>query len=378
MLVWFYFGTLMIFYMIELTIYNSLKLFFCSNIDKTISWLAKETSQRYYSLCGLQPLLTLSTKDGAFLSPDDPISLVLSTNEEIVGNVDNWDLPPLSDRYEQACKTLSSEMYMHLPVHKHKSNKNLDDTKLIISFTKGNRIGDNGLEGFLKVCSSIPNLRTLDLSCNMITAGGIKSMADCLTSNDVQNCLQSLLTLNLSHNPLGDTVCLHLATIVSNLPNLTDMSLSACEFTSKLFQQYRVVLEDSFTNFGQFLFLKFTMLPLTGKHLQSMSLSRNPKLNNQSLRKILEIAAKHDSKLEWLTLMGCGIKSPIDTNLLDSICDKLSCPTPLKYLKFTCYGLDKVDKDSLRQIWTQQWRDDGVILYTDSTTKCVKYKLYKL
>lgn len=34
-------------------------------------------------MCGLRPLLTLSTKDGAFLANTDEISQVLSSNEEV-------------------------------------------------------------------------------------------------------------------------------------------------------------------------------------------------------------------------------------------------------------------------------------------------------
>ncbi|CAG2194769.1 NFKBIL2 [Mytilus edulis] len=65
-----------------------------SEKEKTIAWLCQEAGQRYYSMCGLRPLLTLSTKDGAFLANTDEISQVLSSNEEVEGVVDSWDLPP--------------------------------------------------------------------------------------------------------------------------------------------------------------------------------------------------------------------------------------------------------------------------------------------
>ncbi|CAC5396682.1 NFKBIL2 [Mytilus coruscus] len=79
-----------------------------SEKEKTISWLCQEAGQRYYSMCGLRPLLTLSTKDGAFLANTDEISQVLSSNEEVEGVVDSWDLPPLVDRYQQACTALNT------------------------------------------------------------------------------------------------------------------------------------------------------------------------------------------------------------------------------------------------------------------------------
>ena len=62
---------------------NQIFLLSNSEIEKTISWLSQQAAQRYYSMCGLRPLLTLSTKDGAFLSNNDQIFQVLSSNEEV-------------------------------------------------------------------------------------------------------------------------------------------------------------------------------------------------------------------------------------------------------------------------------------------------------
>ncbi|XP_033729608.1 tonsoku-like protein, partial [Pecten maximus] len=157
---------------------------------KSIGWLAQESSQRYYSLCGLRPFLTLTTKDGAFLAPDDPISLVLSADEEVQGRVDNWDMPPLSQRYDQACRTLQAVSYRNvrtilqacdtggnlelqnlalspaqvLPVFRAiQCQSNLKDLNLT-----GNRVGDAGLEGLLSVLASLPNLTSLCLAGNRI------------------------------------------------------------------------------------------------------------------------------------------------------------------------------------------------------------------
>lgn len=58
---------------------------------------------RYHSTTGLKPVLSLFTTEGAALSSDDLISDVLSNNEQVNAIVENWDLPPLSKRYEDAC-----------------------------------------------------------------------------------------------------------------------------------------------------------------------------------------------------------------------------------------------------------------------------------
>jgi hypothetical protein len=52
-------------------------------------------------------------------------------------------------------------------------------------------MGDNGLEGFLKVCSTLPNLSILNFRCNEITCVGLKTLADFL-----QNCETPVLKVN--------------------------------------------------------------------------------------------------------------------------------------------------------------------------------------
>lgn len=45
-------------------------------------WLCEQAAQRYYQKCGLLPRLSLQ-KEGALLSPQDPLLSVLQTNEEV-------------------------------------------------------------------------------------------------------------------------------------------------------------------------------------------------------------------------------------------------------------------------------------------------------
>lgn len=48
----------------------------------TVSWLCEQAAQRYYQTCGLLPRLSLQ-KEGALLSPADPLLAVLHSNEEV-------------------------------------------------------------------------------------------------------------------------------------------------------------------------------------------------------------------------------------------------------------------------------------------------------
>lgn len=71
-----------------------------------------KASLRYFSSSGLRPVLALKTKEGAFLSVEDKITDVLSSNEEVIASVESWDLPVLSERYHDAClNTNTGKLY---------------------------------------------------------------------------------------------------------------------------------------------------------------------------------------------------------------------------------------------------------------------------
>lgn len=74
---------------------------------------------------------------------------------------------------------------------------------------------------------------------------------------------------------------------------------------------------------------------------------------------LLETAISRESMLDSLLLDGCGISSPLTSDFLDSVSEKLSSGAALRYLSFTCHGLDKVDVDSMRQVWMDHWTHLG-------------------
>jgi len=86
-------------------------------LDSTIGWLASQAAERYYSKHGVRPQLSLTTGDGAQLCSSDAAAAVLQSNEEVVGVVEHWHLPPLAERYQTACRTAGVG---ELPVCTHK------------------------------------------------------------------------------------------------------------------------------------------------------------------------------------------------------------------------------------------------------------------
>ncbi|XP_050398300.1 tonsoku-like protein [Patella vulgata] len=425
-----------------------------SNQDKTISWLSQEVSQRYYSLYGLRPLLTLSTTEGALLSPDDIISMVLVNNDVISGTIDNWDLPPLHQRYKQACKTLNTVTYSNIsnilqtsettghlvlsnlalrpvqiqPVFRALQGQN----NLTILNLQGNRMGDIGVENLSKTFEAMPNLTSLNVACNNITSIGIKHITDGINNTDDTNNtkhLQLLCCLNINGNGLGDNCITSLSCLISSLPSLSSLYISSCQLTTQCFQQHRILLANSLTasnvrlldvscnkfgTLGVELLIKclnsqkitslnmadtqsgtnsshlslhlqhyftqvgcsleelnisgcnlssddvhsITRLPSSCPRLHKLLISKNIRITNQTIQQLLQTIVENDvSCLEEVTADGCSIKSPLDTGFLDSLSDVLCRSFPLRFLSFTCEGLDKVDCDCIRQVWEEKWKD---------------------
>ena len=85
--------------------------------------------------------------------------------------------------------------------------------------------------------------------------------------------------------------------------------------------------------------------------------------------KVLEVASSNNTYLEKVVAEGCGIMSPLDTIFLDAISDKLSADHSLKFISFTCRNLDKIDSDSLSQIWTEHWNESAQIDIKDNLVR---------
>lgn len=71
-----------------------------------------------FRLKGVQPVLRLTTKDGAIFQNSDPISLAFAENSAIASTVLEWIMPPLAQRYMETCaqtKTSKSQIVPAFP-----------------------------------------------------------------------------------------------------------------------------------------------------------------------------------------------------------------------------------------------------------------------
>ncbi|ROT76363.1 putative tonsoku-like protein-like [Penaeus vannamei] len=206
--------------------------------NRTVSWLAEEVTRRYYQLAGLRPHLTLTTQDGAVLDPNDPISLVLPMEmSELQAQVTGWDLPPLPDRYSQACQALGTVPVSSISsiLHRTEASTSLDlkhVSNLTLSGVRSNQEAKNDSSARLGVAlSGVLGageqclLQQLDLSsCNLADA----DLED--ISAYLYRC-PFLTSINLAHNPglTSSSVNALLEELTTNLVlPLTDLSIHGC------------------------------------------------------------------------------------------------------------------------------------------------------
>ncbi|PNF14176.1 Tonsoku-like protein [Cryptotermes secundus] len=305
--------------------------------QQTIGWLAREAARRYYSVEGLQPSLSLSTKDGALLSEDDPVLLVGS--EEVMCTVISWNIPPLTDRYMESCQALCSAPDTHiiacLEVSQatqilQLSNLALPASQMAPLFRAlnrqhtlqqlllgGNCFGDYGVKLLVAGLPTLSNLQELDLSCNNISADGILHLST-VFSNTTAPALQALARLDLSHNPLGDGAVKHMNIMLPHLVSLTVLQLQDCHLTTNCFKSEDVllcldsirVLDVSYNALGGSGLLGF-LGRLCPTEIVSLNLGATTACDGQSVARevILMFTEKEGfSKLTTLNLSNCGLR----------------------------------------------------------------------
>jgi len=57
--------------------------------------------------------------------------------------------------------------------------------------------------------------------------------------------------LVLSHNPLGNAVCMQISSLIMHLPQLKTLAISDCNFTTALFNSNKKDLMDAFSSNNQ-------------------------------------------------------------------------------------------------------------------------------
>uniref|UniRef100_A0A2A4JT97 Uncharacterized protein n=1 Tax=Heliothis virescens TaxID=7102 RepID=A0A2A4JT97_HELVI len=216
----------------------------------TISWLVDEVKSRYYKLTGVRPIFSLMTSDGAILSEDDPLSLVLSS-PELKTCITNWKASPAEERYLECCDALSippSEEIQQAVGRSHTTRrlalgaKTLNSaqirplfralthqTQITAIMISDNNIGDAGVKYLTECLCTMKHLTHLDISRNNVTDEGTKSLVNMFERANRPACT-SLEELDISSNPISDNGFRNIAKI-SQYIRLKVLKLNSCNIT---------------------------------------------------------------------------------------------------------------------------------------------------
>ncbi|KAG8147519.1 hypothetical protein E2320_022986, partial [Naja naja] len=127
---------------------------------------------------------------GALLAPQDSILDALQSNEEVLAEVQSWDLPPLLERYRKACQTLALSCPLLRALKLQASLRQL--------CLSGTGLGTTA-EELQATLGTIPGLKHLDLSANWLGPDGLQKLAAGLPAP----LLSSLPFESLTHLEVG-------------------------------------------------------------------------------------------------------------------------------------------------------------------------------
>lgn len=106
-------------------------------------------------------------------------------------------------------------------------------------------------------------------------------------------------------------------------------------------------------------------LSSVARQLQSINISGNLKLTLPLLFLLLTCSTGESGKLEEIYFTDCGMAGPFSTEFLDQLTEKQTSAVPLRRLEFSCKKLDKLDVDSVSQIWQTRYGNTAVVKITD-------------
>lgn len=226
---------------------------------RSVSWLCSEAAQRHLQAVGLLPHMALQ-KDGALLAPDDLVADVLQSGDEVLAEVQSWDLPPLPERYRRACDSMGTAPHPialqatrlqaqsptfdvgglslpppHLPplLRALKLQGGLKELRL-----RGCALGDPHGPEIGAALKALPHLTLLDLRGNRLGVAALGHIAEAGEGG----AFQCLSELELSVNPLTDASCRPLALLLGCCPALAALTLRGCGFGSGFGTQCRLWL----------------------------------------------------------------------------------------------------------------------------------------
>ncbi|KAJ9577474.1 hypothetical protein L9F63_005975 [Diploptera punctata] len=314
--------------------------------EYNIRWLKEEAVRRFTNVEGVHPTLKLLTEDGAFLSEDDPVSVLNSGNVRF--DVISWDIPPITDRYLEACKLLNSDPNNQvLPcLEESQATQSLkllnlwlmpDQVEPLFRALKrqntlhtlvlaGNCIGDEGVKYLATGLKTLRKLKHLDLSCNNISSEGISFLIPELPTE--------LSHFSLSHNPIGNSSLEFLL----NLPPLESLKLVNCDFSSQCITSQSlnslIELDVSCNSLGGTCIAEM-LGQLNPSCIEVLNLrSTNSKQSSPVSQGVLAFFTReiHFPKLKVLDLSDCNLRDEDVQNLLNGL---QNCPV-LEMLKLEC------------------------------------------
>ncbi|CAN8004477.1 unnamed protein product [Ixodes hexagonus] len=217
---------------------------------KTIQWLATEAAERYLHLIGVKPVLRLTLSDGALLGPSDSLDCLLQLpSAEIVGEVESWDMPALSERYVSECGRKGvppcpnllpvlrdcearrdfTLLFCNSVPHLDLVFRALRYQQLLNAFDiSGTMLNPTSVLALAACLPTLESLASLILRCTCLVPDYLKIMSDSLQkSKSKLQCTE----LDLSYNPIGRDGASPLQLLLCDCPKLKVLWLDACKIT---------------------------------------------------------------------------------------------------------------------------------------------------
>ncbi|KAL5234044.1 hypothetical protein ACI65C_001454 [Semiaphis heraclei] len=243
-----------------------------------LKWLSTEVSKRYQKLESVNPILNLTTDDGAILDENDPIDLVYGL-QEVLGNIIGWNTETLIETYKKLCMesnsifdesisqfldvlqatgTLDMSDYMMTPNVLHITlNVACHYHHLQLLCLSGVALEDNGMKMLSEYMSNLQQLIKLDVSCNNVSSIGIGYWTTSITNN---KCTMNLEFLDISHNPITNAGLAHLRVITQNVSSLRSLYLRDIDINHDCYDYASELYLDNIEELD----LSFNMLGRTG------------------------------------------------------------------------------------------------------------------
>lgn len=218
----------------------------------TISWLVEEVKTRYYKLTGVRPVFSLMTSDGAILSEDDPLSLVLSS-PELKTCITNWKASPAEERYLECCDALGTSPSKEIQeaIGRSLTTRRLalgprtlsssqtrplfraitHQTHITAIIMSDNNLGDAGVKHLVDCVSTLKHLTLIDISKNNISSEGTKLILNLFEKSPRMVC-QSLEEFVISNNPISDDGFRNIIRMCQHV-RLKTLKLNNCKITEK-------------------------------------------------------------------------------------------------------------------------------------------------